>query len=206
MINENLDKARHSLAHLLASAVLELYPDTLVTLGPAIDTGFYFEFKSPISEKEFEKIEQVMRKHAKSCKSFEKIDISFEEAKKLFAGNPYKLEMIEEINGRGEQITLHKSGSFEDLCRGGHVNDMGEVPMDSWKLDRVAGAYWRGDEKNKMLTRVYGLAFETKKDLDAYILQQEEDEKRDHRKLGKELDLFTFSEHIGRGLPLYTPK
>jgi len=208
MINENLDKARHSLAHLLASAVLELYPDTLVTLGPAIDTGFYydFEFKSPISEKEFEKIEQVMRKHAKSWKGFEKTDISFEEAKKLFAGNPYKLEMIEEINGRGEQITLHKSGSFVDLCRGGHVDDMSLVPMDSWKLDRVAGAYWRGDEKNKMLTRIYGLAFETKKELDAYIVQREEAEKRDHREVGKKLGLFTFDEEIGKGLPIWLPK
>ena len=208
MINENLDKARHSLAHLLASAVLELYPDTLVTLGPAIDTGFYydFEFKSPISEKEFEKIEQVMRKHAKFWKGFEKTDISFDEAKKLFAGNPYKLEMIEEINGRGEQITLHKSGSFVDLCRGGHVDDMSLVPMDSWKLDRVAGAYWRGDEKNKMLTRIYGLAFETKKELDAYIVQREEAEKRDHREVGKKLGLFTFDEEIGKGLPIWLPK
>ena len=208
MVNENLDKARHSLSHLLASAVLELWPDTLVTLGPAIDTGFYydFEFKSPVSEKDFEKIEKVMYKHAKSWKGFEKIDISFEEAKKLFAGNPYKLELIEGIKERGEQITLHKSGDFVDLCRGGHVDDMGEIPMDSWKLDRVAGAYWRGDEKNKMLTRIYGLAFETKNDLDAYILQQEEAEKRDHRKLGKELDLFVFSDIVGKGLPLLTPK
>ncbi len=208
MINENLEKSRHSLAHLLASAVLDLYPDTLVTLGPAINTGFYydFEFKSPVSEKDFDKIEKKMRSNAKTWKGFEKSDVTFDEAKKIFAGNPYKLELIEGINEKGEKITLQKSGEFVDLCRGGHVDDMKNIPMDSWKLDRVAGAYWRGDEKNKMLTRIYGLAFNTKEELDAYILQQEEARKRDHRKLGKELDLFIFSELIGPGLPIYTPK
>ncbi|MCX6701822.1 MAG: threonine--tRNA ligase [Candidatus Zambryskibacteria bacterium] len=208
MEKENLGKIRHSLAHLLASAVLDLYPDTLVTLGPAIDTGFYydFEFKKPVSEKDFQKIEKKMRETAKSWKGFEKSDLSFEEAKKLFAGNPYKLELIKEINERNEQITTQKSGDFVDLCRGGHIDDMSKIPAGSWKLDRIAGAYWRGDEKNKMLTRIYGLAFESKKDLDAYILQQEEAKKRDHRKLGKELDLFTFSDYIGSGLPLYTPR
>jgi threonyl-tRNA synthetase len=207
-MNENLEKARHSLAHLLAAAVLELYPDTLVTLGPAIDTGFYydFEFKSPISEKDFPKIEKKMREIAKHWKGFEEEEISFADAKKLFAGNPYKLELIQEIHDRGEKITTQKSGSFVDLCRGGHIDNMGEVPMDSWKLDRVAGAYWRGNEKNKMLTRVYGLAFENKKALDAYITQQEEAKKRDHRKLGKELDLFVFSDLVGSGLPLFTFK
>lgn len=208
MNNHKLDKARHSLAHLLASAVLELYPDTLVTLGPAIDTGFYydFDFKSPVSEKDFEKIENVMRKHAKNWKGFEGTDVSYDEAKKVFAGNPYKLELIEGIQEKGEQITIYKSGDFVDLCRGGHVDDMSLVPMDSWKLDRVAGAYWRGDEKNKMLTRIYGLAFETKEALDAYLLQREEAKKRDHKKLGVDLDLFYFSETVGKGLPLFTPK
>ncbi|MDQ5968971.1 MAG: threonyl-tRNA synthetase [Patescibacteria group bacterium] len=207
MTNDKLDKARHSLAHLLASAILELYPDTLVTLGPSIDTGFYydFEFKSPVSEKDFEKIEKVMRKHAKAWQGFVGTDVSHEEAKKIFAGNPYKLELIEGIKEKGEQITTYKSGDFVDLCRGGHVDDMGVIPMDSWKLDRVAGAYWRGDEKNKMLTRIYGLAFETKEDLDAYLLQQEEAKKRDHRKIGKELKLFTISELVGPGLPLLQP-
>jgi len=208
MEKEKLEKMRHSLSHLMASAILELYPDTLVTLGPAIDTGFYydFEFKSPVSEKDFDKIEQVMRKHAKSWKGFEKTDVSHEEAKKIFAGNPYKLELIEGIKEKGEQITLHKSGEFTDLCRGGHVEDMSRVPLDSWKLDRVAGAYWRGDEKNKMLTRIYGLAFETKEKLDEYVTQQEEAKKRDHRELGKKLELFTFDEEIGKGLPIWLPK
>ena len=146
-----------------------------------------------------------MRKHAKAWQGFVGTDVSYEEAKKIFAGNPYKLELIEGIKEKGEQITTYKSGDFVDLCRGGHVDDMGVIPMDSWKLDRVAGAYWRGDEKNKMLTRIYGLAFETKEDLDAYLLQQEEAKKRDHRKIGKELKLFTISELVGPGLPLLQP-
>ena len=208
MEKEELEKMRHSLSHLMASAVLELWPDTLVTLGPAIDTGFYydFEFKSPISDKDLPKIEQRMREIAKTWKGFEKADLTFNQAKKLFANNPYKLELIEEINSGGEKITPHQSGDFVDLCRGGHTNDMSRVSLDSWKLDKIAGAYWRGDEKNKMLTRIYGLAFESKEKLDEYLTLQEEAKKRDHRKLGKELDLFIFSELIGPGLPVYTPK
>jgi threonyl-tRNA synthetase len=208
MQNEKLAHIRHSLAHLLASAVLNLYPDTLATLGPAVDNGFYydFEFKKPISESDFREIEKKMRANVKSWKSFERTELSFDEAKKMFAGNPYKLELIEEINQKGEKITSYKSGHFVDLCRGGHVDDMSEVGMDSWKLDRLAGAYWRGDEKNKMLTRIYGLAFETKEELDAYIAQREEAEKRDHREVGKKLGLFTFDEEIGKGLPIWLPK
>jgi threonyl-tRNA synthetase len=134
-------------------------------------------------------------------------EVSRDEAEKIFVGNEYKLELIKEIAERGEKITLYKCGDFEDLCRGGHVeNPSKEIAPDSFKLDRVAGAYWRGDEKNTMLTRIYGLAFETKEDLDAYITQQEEARKRDHKKIGKELGLFTVSELVGRGLPLYLPK
>src|SRR3989344_4054008 len=207
MGNEKLNKIRHSLAHLLASAVLDIYPDTLPTLGPAIDNGFYydFEFKSPISEKDFEKIEKKMRENTKSWKEFTKTELSFEDAKKEFSGNPYKLELIEEINKKGEQITSYKSGSFVDLCRGGHVENMTTIPMNSWKLDRVAGAYWRGDEKNKMLTRIYALAFESKEKLDDYIKMREEAEKRDHKKLGKELGLFMFHE-TAPGMPYWLPK
>src|SRR3989338_5708542 len=152
MENENLNRIRHSLAHLLASAVLDIYPNTLPTLGPAIDTGFYydFEFKTPISEKDFEKIEKKMKENVKGWKNFEKTELSYENAKKQFVLNPYKIELIEEINKKGERITSYKSGNFVDLCRGGHTDDMSEMPMDSWKLERVAGAYWRGDEKNKM--------------------------------------------------------
>lgn len=206
---EHLEHLRHSLAHLLAAAVVELWPDTKNTIGPAVDNGFYydFEFSSPISEKDFPKIEKAMRKLLPHWKSFEKIDVSADEAREKFKDNPYKLELIEEIIAKGENITLYKSGEFIDLCRGGHVEVPKEsIKPDAFKLERVAGAYWRGDEKNKMLTRVYGLAFATKEELDAYLKQKEEAEKRDHRKLGKEMDLFTFSDLVGPGLPLFTPR
>jgi threonyl-tRNA synthetase len=212
MEQTQLEHNRHSLAHLLAAVIIQLYPDALPTLGPAIETGFYydFDFKTPISDKDFEKIENKMREIAKHWKSFEKKEVSLAEAQKLFAHNPYKLELIEEINNKGEPITTYTSGTgdaeFTDLCRGGHADDMSKIPAGSWKLERVAGAYWRGDEKNKMLTRVYGLAFESKEALVAYETQQEEARKRDHRKLGKEMKLFTLSELVGPGLPLMQPK
>jgi threonyl-tRNA synthetase len=209
MNNEKLEHLRHSLAHLLAAAILELWPDTKNTIGPAVDNGFYydFEFSSPISDKDFPKIEKTMRKLLPHWKSFERIEVSAEEAKTTFKDNPYKLELIEEVLAKGEKITLYKSGEFIDLCRGGHVdNPKEEINPEAFKLDRIAGAYWRGDEKNKMLTRVYGLAFATKEELDAYIVQREEAAKRDHRKLGKDLDLFTFSDTVGKGLPLWTEK
>ena len=211
MENTQLEQQRHSLAHLLAAAVLDIWPDALPTLGPAIETGFYydFDFKTPISDKDFEKIENKMREISKHWKGFESKELSFDEAKKIFSHNPYKLELIEEINNKGEKITTYTSGedkyAFTDLCRGGHSEDVSKIPSGSWKLERVAGAYWRGDEKNKMLTRVYGLAFATKEDLVAYETQQEEAKKRDHRKLGKELKLFTLSELVGAGLPMMQP-
>lgn len=205
---QDVEKLRHSLAHLLAAAVLELYPDTKNTIGPAIDNGFYydFEFSSPLPDGALKEIEKKMKKLSNTWTNFEKKDVTEKEAREVFKNNPYKLELIDEIVSKGEKLTLYTSGKFTDLCRGGHVDDMKDVSMDAFKLSRVAGAYWRGDEKNKMLTRIYGLAFNTKEELDAYEKQQEEARKRDHRKLGKELDLFTFSEHIGSGLPLYTPK
>jgi threonyl-tRNA synthetase len=207
--NEKLGNLRHTLAHLLASAVLELYPDTKNTIGPAIDDGFYydFEFSSPISDKDLPKIEKKMRENLKSWKEFTSEEKSPEEAKEYFSSNPYKVELIEEIKQKGEKITFYTCGKFTDLCRGGHSeNPKEEISADSFKLDRVAGAYWRGDEKNKMLTRIYGLAFSNKEELDAHLTQREEARKRDHKKLGKDLDLFTFSELVGAGLPLFTPK
>lgn len=206
---QNIEAVRHSLSHLLAAAVLSIWPEAKPTLGPATDTGFYYDFDfgdATISEKDFDKIENKMRQIAKTWSGFEGKEVSFEEAKKLFADNPYKLELIEEINNDKNKITTYTSGQFTDLCRGGHTDDMSKVLPDSWKLERVAGAYWRGNEKNKMLTRIYGLAFESKERLDEYLEKIEEAKKRDHRKLGKELDLFTFSEYIGSGLPLYTPR
>jgi len=202
-----IENKRHSLAHLLAAAVLELYPDAKNTIGPAIENGFYydFEFSSPLPENALKDIEKKMKKLSNTWTSFEKKDVTEKEAREVFKNNPYKLELIDEILSKEEPLTLYTSGNFTDLCRGGHVGNMKDVSMDAFKLSRVAGAYWRGDEKNKMLTRIYGLAFNTKEELEAYETQQEEARKRDHRKLGKELDLFTFSEYIGSGLPLYTP-
>lgn len=204
----SLEQKRHSLAHLLAAAVLELWPNAKPTIGPAVDDGFYYDFDFPetVSEKDFSKIEQKMRQILKTWKGFEKIEIDADEANKMFSQNPYKLELIEEIVSKGENVTLYKSGDFIDLCRGGHVEDCSDIDTNSFKLIRVAGAYWRGDEKNKMLTRIYGYAFENKEELENYILNQEEAKKRDHKKLGKELDLFVFSEVVGKGLPLWTEK
>ena len=201
--------ARHSLAHILAAAVLEFYPDAKHTIGPAIDNGFYydFDFNLPISEKDFPKIEKRMKEILKSWTEFSDEEKTKEEAKKYFADNEYKKELIDEILEKGEKINFYTCAGFTDLCRGGHlVNPTKEISPDSFKLDRLAGAYWRGDEKNKMLTRIYGLAFEKKEELDTYVKQREEAEKRDHRKLGRELDLFIISEKVGKGLPLFTPK
>lgn len=206
--HQELEHIRHSLAHLLAAAVLRIWPDTKNTIGPAVDNGFYydFEFSNPINDKDLAKIEKKMRETLKDWKAFEAKEVTADEAREYFKNNPYKLELIDEIANKGEKITLYTSGRYTDLCRGGHVEDAQTINPESFKLDRVAGAYWRGDEKNKMLTRIYGLAFETKAELDAYVLQKEEALKRDHKKLGKELGLFVFSDLVGAGLPLWTPK
>src|SRR3989338_2960158 len=220
---DHLSHIRHSLAHLLAAAVLELWPDAKLTLGPAIDNGFYYDFdfgeentplnppskeggrKNGVSEADLGKIEQKMREIVKTWKPFEGKEVSPAEARKIFTGNPYKLELIDGIEQRGEKITLYTSGKFTDLCRGGHTDDAKEMREAGWKLDRIAGAYWRGDEKNKMLTRIYGLAFESKEALENYEKMRIEAEKRDHRKLGKELQIFTFDDEVGPGLPLWLP-
>lgn len=205
----NLEHKRHTLAHLLAAAVLELYPDTKLTLGPAIENGFYYdmEFSETISDKDLPKIEKRMKNILKQWNAFSHREVSIEEARELYKNNPYKLELVEEISGRGEKITLYTVGKFTDLCRGGHSeNPAKEIKPDTFKLDKVAGAYWRGDEKNKMLTRIYGFAFETAEELNAHLTMLEMAKDRDHRKLGKELDLFTFSDLVGPGLPLFTPR
>jgi len=206
--NEHLSHIRHSLAHLLGAAILELYPGSHITLGPAIDNGFYYDvdITGKVTDTDLEKIEKKMKELLKTWTTFEKKILNKEEALKMFKGNVYKEELINGIVEKGEEITIYTSGNFSDLCRGGHSDNMKEIKDGSWKLDRIAGAYWRGDEKNKMLTRIYGLAFENKEELDAYLLQQEEAKKRDHRKLGKELKLFTISELVGAGLPLMQPK
>ena len=205
---KNLDYIRHSLAHLLAAAVLELYPDARPTIGPAIENGFYYDFDNlKVSDSDLKAIEKKMKKLLPSWKEFSSKEVSADEARKHFKDNPYKLELIEDLAKEGETITFYTSGNFIDLCRGGHVDSPAtDIDPNGFKLDRVAGAYWRGDENKPQLTRIYGLAFEDKKELDAYLEMREEAKKRDHRKIGKELDLFTFSEKVGPGLPLWTPK
>ncbi len=208
MKNNSLDHKRHSLAHLLAAAVRELYPDAIPTIGPAIDNGFYYDFDNlAVSEKELPKIEQKMRELVKKWTGFEGKEVTEDEARRHFAGNHYKLELIGDIVKDGQKLTFYTSGDFTDLCRGGHAdNPSKDIASGSWNLDRVAGAYWRGDENNKMLTRIYGLAFESANELESYKHQVEEAKKRDHKKLGQELDLFIFSELVGAGLPLWTPR
>ncbi|PIR62548.1 MAG: threonine--tRNA ligase, partial [Candidatus Pacebacteria bacterium CG10_big_fil_rev_8_21_14_0_10_42_12] len=202
-----LQKLRHSAAHLLAAAVLEIYPDAKPTIGPAIDDGFYydFEFVEPISEHDLAKIEKRMRKIAPHWKEFSHEEVSPQVALEKYSGNEYKQELINDLGKEGAVITLYTSGKFTDLCRGGHVDEPAKE-LKHFKLMSVAGAYWRGDEKNKMLTRIYGTAFSSAKELDDYLEQQEQAKLRDHRKLGKEMDLFTFSPLVGSGLPLYTQR
>ncbi len=199
----------------MAKAITDVYPHAQLTLGPAIDTGFYYDIDfsggPTLGDDGLKEIEKAMKKLLNTWTEWSHREVTPEEARALFAKNPYKLELINDIVERGEIITLYTCGvgksEFTDLCRGGHVeNPHAEIAVDSFKLDKVAGAYWRGDETRPMLSRVYGLAFETKADLDAYLTQIEEAKKRDHRKLGKEYDLFTFSELVGAGLPLWTPK
>ncbi len=208
--NKQLSHIRHTLAHLLAQAATEHYPSALLTLGPSVDNGFYYDIDfgtNKINDEDLIKIEKSMIKNLPSWTEFTHKEISKDEALGLFAGNIYKEELIKDIADRGEKITVYTCGGFTDLCRGGHSDHPSkEIKIGSFKLDRVAGAYWRGSELNKMLTRVYGLAFNTKEELDTYIVQLEEAKKRDHKKIGKELGLFTVSELVGKGLPMYLPK
>ncbi|MEN9413095.1 MAG: hypothetical protein RLZZ342_182 [Candidatus Parcubacteria bacterium] len=207
----SLEHQRHTLAHLLASVVIEKYPHALPTIGPAIDNGFYydFDFSAGIApgEDDLKDLTKAMRKALNKWTAFEHEVVSPEKAREVFAHNTFKRELIDELATKGETITLYTCGGFTDLCRGGHAEAPNkEISGDSFKLSRIAGAYWRGDEKNPALTRIYGLAFESAEALAAYEQQQEEAKKRDHRKLGEELDLFHFEESIGKGLPIWLPK
>jgi len=203
----SIEQKRHSLAHLMAAAVINVWPDAKPTIGPAVDNGFYydFDFATPISDKDFKRIENKMREMIKKWGIFEQKFISIAEAKEIFKDNPYKLELIDGIEKAGEKVSIYTSGDFSDLCAGPHVADAKELSLDGFKIEKLAGAYWRGDENNKMLTRIYALAFETKEELEAFEKMQEEARKRDHRKLGKELKLFTISDLVGAGLPLMQP-
>jgi len=210
-MSEQLQNKRHTLAHLLGAAVLQNYPHAKLTLGPAIDTGFFYDIDfsggETLGDDNLKEVQKTMKKLLNTWTEFTHREVTPEEAKEVFAGNQYKIELIDEIVAKGETITLYTVGNFTDLCRGGHSEHPNQdISADAFKLDKVAGAYWRGDEKNAMLTRIYGLAFDTKDELENYQHQLEEAKKRDHRKLGKEMDLFTFSDLVGAGLPLWTPK
>lgn len=204
----NLDPLRHTAAHLLAATVKDLWPGTHNAIGPAIEDGFYQDFdfgERVISEDDLSKIEKRMYELLKTWGSFAERSVSADEARNLFAENPYKLELIEEFAREGKNITVNDPGNFLDLCRGGHVENPAKA-LKHFTLLSIAGAYWRGDEKKQMLTRIYGTAFARKEELKEFLTMREEAKKRDHRKLGKELDLFTFSPLVGSGLPLFTPK
>jgi len=208
MDSQNLDSLRHSCAHLLAHAVKQLYPGTLNAIGPAIENGFYQDFdmgKWDISEADFPKIEAKMREILPAWQKFSFKEVTLEEAKKLFKDNKYKVEMATEFAKQGKKLQTNDPGDFLDLCKMGHVENPSKE-LRNFKLLSVAGAYWRGNEKNKMLTRIYGTVFPTKDELDKYLLMQEEAKKKDHRKLGKDLGLFAFSDLVGKGLPMLTAK
>ena len=205
----NLEEMRHTLSHVLAAAVRELYPDAKFGIGPAIDDGFYYDIdfgKAKVSDTDLPKIEKKMRAIIKRNLPMTKRVVSRDEALKWAKDHKqdYKIELITELP-KNEEISFYDMEDlFTDLCRGPHVKKLSET--GPFKLVRVAGAYWRGDEKRPMLTRIYGVAFPTEKELDEYLKRQEEAKKRDHRKLGKELDLFCFSDLVGAGLPLFTPR
>lgn len=215
---DDLHKLRHSLAHVLAQAVLKLWPKTKLTIGPPIDYGCYydFQFAEPISENDFSAIEKEMRKIINQGQTFRCDTLPANDAKNFWKEKeqPFKVELIDDLvkNEGVETVTQYANigpkgeDTFVDLCRGGHVENLKEIAADGFKIMSIAGAYWRGDEKREQLTRVYVAAFPSKAELQAYLTQVEEAKKRDHRKLGKELDLFTFSELVGPGLPLWTPK
>ncbi len=206
-----LELKRHTLAHLLAAAVLDLYPHAKPTIGPAVDNGFYYDFDfssgTVPNEKDLPTIEKKMRDILPLWDAFSHEEKTPDQARERFGGNQYKIELIDELAQKLEPITFYTCGGFTDLCRGRHCEHPSkEIPKDCFTLDRVAGAYWRGSEKNTMLTRIYGLAFADKEALETYTKQREEAKLRDHRIIGKDLDLFTFSELVGPGLPLWTPK
>ncbi len=206
----NLEHKRHSLAHLLASAVLEQFPDAQLGVGPVIEHGFYYDFLLPraLTPEDLPKLQSRMQELAKQKLGFERQEISFDEARAFFQerNQPFKIELITDLEQAGEvqNVSLYKTGEFIDLCRGGHVENTSEIDPKSFALDRISGAYWRGDQANPQMQRIYGLAFENKAELDAHIQLQAELEKRDHRVLGPQLGMFLFHEYAP-GIPFYQP-
>jgi len=221
--NEKLKALRHSCEHILTQSMYKLYPNIKMAMGPATDDGFYFDFDSAdnfkLSPEDFEKIEKEMNKIVAQDLPIIKQEVEVELAKQLFVNNEYKQEWLNEIQAKGEKATLYwtgkpidlpisfnevlQTGKFVDLCAGPHIESTGKI--GAFKLTKLAGAYWRGDEKNKMLTRIYGTAFEKESELKEYLTMLEEAEKRDHRKLGQELELFILDDEVGQGLPLWLP-
>ncbi|MEX1158868.1 MAG: threonine--tRNA ligase, partial [Thermomicrobiales bacterium] len=201
----DLARMRHSAAHVMAEAVLDIFPNARLAIGPAIENGFYYDFELPrsLSPEDLEQIEARMRSHIKAREKFERRAVSRDEALSIFADQPYKLELIQDLPP-DEVISTYQNGPFLDLCRGPHVDDTAKI--GAFKLLNIAGAYWRGDEKRPMLQRVYGTAWATNADLDIHLHQLEEARKRDHRRVGRELGLFTLSEDIGQGIPIFFPK
>ena len=223
--DEQLYKIRHGAAHVMAQAVLEMHPEAKIAIGPPIDNGFYYDFDLGRDEsgkvrtftpEELEQIEKRMRQIIAGKHTFVYRQVSADEARQLFAEQPYKLELIEGLEKGGIDeygnetqekpvISTYRQDAFEDLCRGPHLEHTGQIPADAFRLMSVAGAYWRGDEKNPMLQRIYGTAWRNKKDLNEHLAMLEEAKKRDHRKLGRELEIFIFDEEVGPGPPLWLP-
>jgi threonyl-tRNA synthetase len=199
-----LYRMRHSASHIMAEAVLSMFPEAKFAIGPPIENGFYYDFELPrsLTMDDLVVIEERMRQSIAADRPFEHSRVPKDEARRLFAGQPYKLELIEGIED--EAVSLYRHGPFLDLCEGPHVESTGQVK--AFKLTSIAGAYWRGDERNPMLQRIYGALFETQEELDAYLHRLEEAQRRDHRRLGRELDLFSFHEEFGPGLVYWHPK
>jgi threonyl-tRNA synthetase len=205
---EKVERIRHSFAHLLAAAVLSEFKDAKPTIGPATEYGFFYDFafSTPPSQDDLKRIEKAMRSLLPQWDSFKKSVVSKAEAKKLFKDNKYKLELIDQIVEAGEEITVYTSGEFTDLCRGGHVESIKDLRPDAFELVSISGSHWKADENSDALTRISGIAFETKDALLDHKKFLEEAKLRDHRKIGIEMDLYTFSDLVGAGLPLFTPK
>ena len=214
-----LYRIRHSAAHVMAQVVLEFYPEAMYTIGPPVENGFYYDFDlpQPLTNDDLEKIEKRMRQIVAGGHPFVKKVVSAEEARQFFKDQPYKLELIDGLEKGGfdeygnplvekPEISLYQSDTFTDLCRGPHVETTRQINPSALKLMSIAGAYWRGDEHNKMLTRIYGTAWKTPDELKNYLKMLEEAKARDHRKLGKELEIFTYDEEVGPGLPLWLPR
>ena len=207
--NSTIYKIRHSLAHVMAQAVQSFYPDVKLGIGPPIQTGFYYDFvfSEPIAHEDLKKIEKKMKHIIKQNQKFGVFELPGDEAIKYLEerGEEYKVEMCKEFIDEGETITFWENGPFVDMCEGPHVEKTKDIPLGAFSLDTIAGAYWRGSEDNIMMTRIYGLAFETKEELETYKKRRKLAQERDHHKLGKELKYFTIADEVGKGLPLWLP-